>query len=244
MSASMMQLNRPEAYETTTELELMERLLPLGNRRILELGCGGAWTTRQLAERHPGSRFVATEVDQRQHAKNLILQLPNLEFRLEGAEAISEPADSIDIVWMLKSLHHVPAPKMPKVMEEIHRVLKPGGLAWFSEPVYAGPFNALMSLIHDEKLVREQAFEAIRSEVVSGAMLLKEERFFQVPGVFESWEQFESRFLQVTHTELAIGDRRYAEIRAAFMAHMQEDGAHFLKLHRLDLLQKPPISMG
>ena len=239
MSASMMQLNRPEAYVTATELELMERLLPLDDRLILELGCGGAWTTRQLAQRHPSCRFVATEVDQRQHAKNQQLELANVEFRLEGAEAISQPDDSVDVIWMLKSLHHVPLTLMPKAMQEIRRVLKPGGLAWFSEPVYTGPFNALMSLINDEKLVREQAFDAIRSQVDTGAMLLVEERFFQVPGVFESWEQFESRFLQVTHTELAIDDRLYAEIRSAFMAHMSEDGAHFLKPHRLDLLQKP-----
>ncbi|MGD8590369.1 MAG: class I SAM-dependent methyltransferase [Chromatiales bacterium] len=234
-----MQLNRPEAYETTTELELMERLLPLDGQLVLELGCGGAWTTRQLAERHPSSRFIATEVDQRQHAKNLLLELPNVEFRLEGAEAINLPDDSIDVLWMLKSLHHVPAALMPKAMQEIRRVLKPGGLAWFSEPVYSGPFNALMSLIYDEKTVREQAFAAIRSQVESTAMQLVEERFFQVPGVFESWEQFESRFLRVTHTNLDIDDDRYVEIRSAFMAHMQADGAHFLKPHRLDLLQKP-----
>jgi len=239
MSAITMQLNIPAAYETATELELMERLLPLDGRIILELGCGGAWTTRQLAERHPRSRFIATEVDRRQHAKNLQLELPNVEFRLEGAEAISQPDESVDIVWMLKSLHHVPADLMSQAMQEIRRVLKPGGLVWFSEPVYAGPFNALMSLIHDEKLVREQAFTAIRSQVDSGAMHLVEERFFQVPGVFESWEQFESRFLQVTHTELAIDEHRYAEIRSRFMEHMTEDGAPFLKPHRLDLLQKP-----
>jgi hypothetical protein len=42
-----------------------------------------------------------------------------------------------------------------------------------------------------------------------------------------------------TTTELAIDDKRYAEISSAFMAHMQEDGAHFLKPNRLDLLHKP-----
>lgn len=239
MSAPAMQLDRPEAYETTTELELMERLLPLDERCILELGCGGAWTTRQLAERHPSARFIATEVDRQQHAKNLLLELPNVAFRLEGAEAITEPDNSIDIVWMLKSLHHVPAGLLERAMQEIRRVLKPGGLAWFSEPVYAGPFNDLMSMIHDEKQVRELAFTALKTQVDSGALLLKEERFFQVPGQFASWEQFEERFLRVTHTELHIDATRYAAIRQVFMSHMQADGAYFLKPHRLDLLQKP-----
>jgi SAM-dependent methyltransferase len=235
----MMQLDRPEAYETTSELELMERLLPLDDARILELGCGGAWTTRQLAERHPSSRFIATEVDQVQHTKNLQLGLPNVEFRLEGAQAVSEPDNSVDIAWMLKSLHHVPRELMAKAMDEIRRVVKPGGLVWFSEPVYVGAFNELMSLIHDEKEVRELAFDAIKSLVESGAMQLRTERFFNVPGSYVSWEQFESRFLKVTHTELDVAPERYEEIRTAFMARMTDEGAHFLKPHRLDLLQKP-----
>ncbi len=239
MSVTTLQLDRPDAYETTTELELMERLLPLSAARVLELGCGGAWTTRRLAERYPGARFIATEVDQIQHAKNLQFELPNVEFRLEGAQGISQPDSSVDIVWMLKSLHHVPQELMDSAMREIRRVLKPGGLAWFCEPVYAGPFNDLMRLIHDEKAVRELAFEAIRSQVESGVMQLKDEKFINVPGSYANWEEFEARFLKVTHTELDIDDRRYTEIRAAFLAHMTESGAHFLKPHRIDLLQKP-----
>jgi SAM-dependent methyltransferase len=137
-------MNRPEAYETATEQEMMERLLPLEGAQILELGCGAAWITRQLAERYPGSRFTATEVDQVQHGKNLALSVPNnLSFRLGGAEASEAETGSVDLVWMLKSLHHVPADAMPVAMQEISRVLKPGGLAYFSEPVYAGEFNAL-----------------------------------------------------------------------------------------------------
>jgi hypothetical protein len=42
-----------------------------------------------------------------------------------------------------------------------------------------------------------------------------------------------------TTTELDIDERHYVEIRSAFMAHMGEDGAHFLKPHRLDLFRKP-----
>jgi SAM-dependent methyltransferase len=139
---------------------------------------------------------------------------------------------------MLKSLHHVPPELMSLAMSEIRRVLKPGGLAWFSEPVYTGPFNELMSLIHDEKRVRELAFEAIRSLAGSEHMQLKAELFFHVPGVYADWSQFEERFLQVTHTRLEIGPERYERIQRLFLSHMGEDGAYFLKPHRADLLQK------
>ncbi len=41
-----------------------------------------------------------------------------------------------------------------------------------------------------------------------------------------------------TITELELDAERYAEIRERFMAHMQNDGAHFLKPHWVDLLLK------
>jgi SAM-dependent methyltransferase len=238
-----MVMDRPGDYEIATEQEMMERLLPLDQSQILELGCGAAWITRQLAERYPGSRFLATEVDQIQHRKNLATPVPdNLAFRLGGAEAIDSEAESIDLVWMLKSLHHVPTDLMAAAMDEIVRVLKPDGLAYFSEPVYAGDFNALMSMIHDEKLVRTHAFEAIRALVESGRMQLVGEYFFHVPGRYASWEAFEDRFLNITHTELQIDQERYTSIKQTFLSNLGEEGAEFLKPHRVDLLRKPYTS--
>lgn len=128
---------------------------------------------------------------------------------------------------------------MDRAMQEIHRVLKPGGLAWVVELVYEGPFNDLMRLIHDEKEVRQLAFDALRTQVESGRLQLLSERFFHVPGCYPDWESFESRFLKVTHTELDIDPARYAVIHKTFRSHMTSDGAHFLKPHRVDLLQKP-----
>jgi SAM-dependent methyltransferase len=235
-----MLIDDPDAYETATEIEMMERLLPLAQARVMELGCGAAWITRQLAQRYPDTHFIATEVDERQHEKNL--QLParkNLSFVYGGAEAIDAENGSIDLVWMLKSLHHVPAQLLSAAMKEILRVLKPGGLAYFSEPVYSGSFNDLMCLIHDEKTVRERAFNTLKALVAGGEMQLKGEFFFNVLGCYESWEQFEERFLNITHTKLSIEQARYEEIRERFLSHMGPEGALFLKPHRVDLLQKP-----
>ncbi|MCU7935147.1 MAG: class I SAM-dependent methyltransferase [Candidatus Thiodiazotropha sp. (ex Dulcina madagascariensis)] len=67
MSANQIVLDRPSAYQTGSEIALMERLLPIRDSRILELGCGSVRITRQLAESHPDCRFIATEVDSIQH---------------------------------------------------------------------------------------------------------------------------------------------------------------------------------
>jgi len=158
-----MKLHDPDAYRTTTELEIMARVLPMAGRRVLELGCGRAWMTRQMAERFRPREIIATEVDRIQHRKNLQIEdLPGVRFVYGGAEQIDLPDHSVDLALMLKSLHHVPRESMAPAMNEIARVLKPGGLAYISEPVYQGDFNDILRLFHDEKTVREQAFEAIR----------------------------------------------------------------------------------
>jgi 2-methylisocitrate lyase-like PEP mutase family enzyme len=66
---------------------------------------------------------------------------------------------------MFKSLHHVPVPLMDQALAEIRRVLKPGGLAYISEPVFAGEFNEVLRLFHDESIVRREAFSAIERAV-------------------------------------------------------------------------------
>ena len=236
----MMKIDDPNAYLNATELEIIGDRLPLGGSEILELGCGRAWMTRQIAEKMAPKRIIATEVDRVQHEKNLqIADLPGVRFVFGGAEAIDLPDACVDVVLMLKSLHHVPVPLMPRALKEIARVLRPGGLAYISEPVYRGAFNEIMSLFNDERVVREAAFDAVKVAVEEGRLELLEQIFFDAPGWFRDFDDFQARMLNVTHTEHRIDDALHRRIRSAFMAHMTDDGAHFLKPSRVDLLRRP-----
>lgn len=235
----IMKLNDPDAYETCYETEIIDRLIPVSGKRILELGCGKAWMTRLLMERFGAGEVVATEVDKIQHERNLRLtDLEGVTFQYGGAEAIDAADNSFDVVMMFKSLHHVPEELLSKALPEIKRVLRPGGLAYFSEPVFWGEFNEIMRLFHDEEVVRKTAFNALCNWADNGEMELVNEVFFQVPGHYLDWTDFEGRFLNVTHTEHQIDGALYQQIYAAFMAHMQGDGVHLLKPHRADLFRK------
>ena len=193
MNHPPMQIRSPAAAREATELEIISATLPLENARVLELGCGRAWMTRRIAEDFAVARLVATEVDRVQHDKNLrIADLPLVEFRYGGAEAIDLPDASIDVVLMLKSLHHVPGPFMAQALGEIRRVLVPGGLAYISEPVYAGAFNDILRLFNDERQVREAAFAAVVDAVESGRFELAAEIFFDAPGHYADWQDFEN----------------------------------------------------
>lgn len=235
-----MKLHDPDAYRTATELEIMAQLLPMEGKRVLELGCGRAWMTRQMSERFHPREIIATEVDRIQHEKNLqIDDLPNVRFVYGGAEHIDLPDESVDLALMLKSLHHVPPERMGDALREIARVLKPGGLAYISEPVYHGDFNEILRLFHDEKTVRELAFQALQQAVQEGTFELADERFFNAPGHYRDFDEFDRRMLQVTHTDHRIDPALYQRIKAAFERHLGDDGAHFLKPSRVDLLRKP-----
>jgi len=233
-----MHLNRPDDYRLAEEIDLIEQLVPMSGLQVLELGCGAAWTTRQLVGRLGARQVVATEVDRIQHQRNLALDLPGVAFRYGGAQSIPDPEGSYDLVVMLKSLHHVPVDRMGQALDEIHRVLRPGGRFYCSEPVYWGPFNDLMRLIDDEKRVREAAFAALRGAVERGLFSLEREVFFQSEGLYPDWSAFESRFIRVTHSERALSSERVAEVRSAFERHLTPEGARFLKPHRIDLLRR------
>jgi len=236
-----MQIARDGDLPRSSDFEQIGDLLPLEGARLLELGCGAAFTTRRLAETFPVSEIIAMEVDQIQHEKNLLIpDLPDVTFQFGGAQAIELPDESVDAVIMLKSLHHVPVSDMDIAFSEIARVLRPGGLAYISEPVYAGDFNAILRLFNDEEQVREAAFEAIRRVINQGQLELKQEIHFHATTRFEGFEEFEHRIIGATHSSFDVDEALHARIKAQFMPHVGDNGvAEFLSPLRVDLLRKP-----
>ena len=154
---------------TCVEAEIYERLLTLDDKHILELGCGSAQITRNIATTGSGRKITALEVDEIAHNNNLqITDLPNVRFELSGAQQIPLDDESVDVAFMFKSLHHVPLDLMQPSMHEIKRVLKPGGHVYISEPIFDGDFNEVLRLFHDEQKVREAAFGTVKNAVDEG----------------------------------------------------------------------------
>ena len=198
------------------ELDLLADLVPLAGQEIVELGCGAAQLARALLQRHPTSRVVGLEVDERQHAKNLAAPQPGLAFVAGGAQAIPFPDARFDLALMLKSLHHVPRPLMAQALAEAARVLKPGGHLYVSEPVYAGAFNDLVRLFNDEGEVRAAAQAALDQALRGDAWQQVAERRFATPVAFRDFADFEQRLMRPTFADHHLTEARIAEVRAAF----------------------------
>jgi ubiquinone/menaquinone biosynthesis C-methylase UbiE len=96
----------------------------------VDLGCGPGHLVLEMARRKPGLRITGIDLsekmlfDARQAAQQACLA-DRIDFRFGNAEGIPFPDKSLDLVISTLSLHHWTNPV--KVLNEIDRVLKPGG---------------------------------------------------------------------------------------------------------------------
>ena len=223
----------------TDELELLQSLVDLPQHpRIIELGCGAAQLSRKLLQRYPTCEVTGLEVDERQHAKNLQKPQERLRFVRAGAQAIPYPDQSFDLALMLKSLHHVPLNLLDQALAEVRRVLRPQGLLYVSEPVFAGALNEVMRLFHDEEVVRAAALRAVQAAVASAAWEQVSELYFETPVHYRDFAEFEQRMIAVTFVEHKLDPATLAAVRERFEPHMTPDGAHFVRPMRINLLRR------
>ena len=234
-----MQIAHADKTRICPEMDIVNERLSLDGITIVELGCGAAEITRVIATEGANRQVLALEVDEIQHAANQeITDLHNVEFRLAGAQAIPAADKSVDVVFMFKSLHHVPGALMAQSFAEIARVLKPGGAAYISEPIFAGNFNDILRLFHNEQAVREAAFDATHAAVESGVLELIEQLFFNTPLHFQDFADFEQKVIGVSHTQHQLSPEVYAQVAAEFASNMGSKGADFVAPMRVDLLRK------
>ncbi|WP_312843701.1 class I SAM-dependent methyltransferase [Diaphorobacter nitroreducens] len=221
------------------ELDVLVELLPTPGTRVIELGCGGARTARQMLQRWPDMRYLGLEVDLRQHAINLQDTPPRMRFAVGGAQAIACDDAQFDLALMLKSLHHVPLDAMDQALTEVARVLRPGGHLYVSEPVYEGALNEIVRLYNDEGIVRAAAQAALdRALAVRGTWEQVAQRRFDLPVHFEDFAQFERRMMNPTFADHRIDAPLRERVAAAFAPHCTMQGAHFVRPMHVRLLRR------
>lgn len=108
---------------------------PLSNRRVLDFGCGEGWSTLQYCKR--GAQVYSFDISP-ESLHNLLHQAEEcgmaskIRPAVMAAEHLCYPNKTFDLVLGVSILHHT---DVTLVGKEIARVLKPGGKAFFIEPL-------------------------------------------------------------------------------------------------------------
>ncbi len=104
--------------------------------QVLEIGCGTGYFTRELQKTGAAITAIDISPDLLEKARNEIGQ-PNITFKIENAYELNSLADNcFDTIVGSSVLHHL---EIEKALKQFHRVLKPGGSLYFTEPNMLNP---------------------------------------------------------------------------------------------------------
>jgi ubiquinone/menaquinone biosynthesis C-methylase UbiE len=127
-----------EACTAPENRYILQHLGDVSGKKLLDLGCGAGENSVYFAKK--GAICIASDYSQGMVEVALNLAAQNhvqIEGAIVNAMAIDFPDNSFDIVYAANLLHHLPEPKT--CIQEMHRILKPGGKACFWDPLKHNP---------------------------------------------------------------------------------------------------------
>lgn len=115
----------------------------LTGKHVLEYGCGTGWITLELARR--GATVSAFDISPEAVAQTRSLlasagRANQCQVAVMPGERLDYPDGAFDVAMGFAILHHL---EMTAALSELHRVLKPGGKAYFAEPLATNPLIGL-----------------------------------------------------------------------------------------------------
>jgi SAM-dependent methyltransferase len=120
-------LYRPAQRRLATEVH---KALPADARLVIDVGCGPGWLAIELARQRPKLHVVAVDLSRMmaQICRFNARGQGNVDVRRENAASMSLENDAADMIVSAESMHHWRDPV--SILDEFHRVLRPGGRAW------------------------------------------------------------------------------------------------------------------
>lgn len=123
--------------------ELALRHFKSSDQRLLDFGCGQGYSAMQYAKigyMVHGFDISPSSVDRAKQLARIYNFEARTNFSVGAAEVLDYPDEFFDIIIGMDILHHV---EIDQAIAECVRVLKPGGVTIFHEPIRVPIFDAL-----------------------------------------------------------------------------------------------------
>ncbi len=147
-------------------------------RRVFDAGTGTAQIPIELVQRFARTVVVASDLaDQMLAVARRNVAAAGLESRIElltrDCKKLPEADDSFDAVISNSIIHHIPEPK--RVLEELWRILKPGGTLFVRDLVRPDDAQTLEQLVtryttdasdHQQQMFRDSLYAALTIDEV------------------------------------------------------------------------------
>ncbi len=114
--------------------EIVDEAKRLGIKRVLDVGTGPGYLPLNIVRRSQDLRVIGVDINEkmintaRQNAIEFKVSPKRVYFAVANAERLPVYENEFDLIVSTEVLHHVQEPV--KMLNQIHRALKPGGKAW------------------------------------------------------------------------------------------------------------------
>ena len=211
--------------EQSDELIPLKQAVDLARADVLDLGCGAGWLSRRIADAGAAS-VTAIDTDADRIARNIAQDGETVRFLTGAAQALPLQDASLDLIVMMKSLHHVPIPQMGAAFDEFARVLRPNGQVYICEPAYEGDFNEVVRIFHDEGPERAAALQAIAD--VAAFEIIRETDYLR-PVNFRDLDDFRAKMMHLPWLKDRITPAVDSQVETAWKLHANPDGSAAFK---------------
>ena len=198
------------------ELELITNFVGAAARaakkkslRVLDLGCGNGFALEQTGRAHPRNLYWGLDFSDDLLAVARARNLPRCELRLGDARALPYEKGSFDVVYSERCLINIlDWDEQAKALQEVARVLKPGGLYLMIECFTDGLDNnnkarrelglpEIQEAYHNKYIDKEPFLAAVKGsfEVIEPSSLDRYARGYRFHGNFLSSHYFVARVL-------------------------------------------------
>lgn len=221
-----------------SDMEVISELTALKDKIVIDVGCGTGALVRDLTAR--GARVTGIDIPEMLEKAQKVTPVGNEKYMAGKGESLPFENNYADIILYIASLHHVSPAKINTAVEEVHRVLKPGGTIVFLEPVpRKGAYYEITRLVDDEKEILTLAYRAIKDAAPS-RLKLKEESFVYFERSFENYVQILQTFVSDEEKRnRALAEAKKVTQRLSRKAGVAFNDFRYKSICRVNVLQKP-----